>query len=230
MIKQVFKIALFIFFLVNNALAQNGLRQGKIFYEMDFPEIPPAQKAEIADLLPKDATAYFKNGNTRVEMPMPFGKLIIIRDSSKKQFVFAFNNVEKKKKVAFIKTDEEIKKMNKDSNAIKTTVTITKETKKIAGYTATKAIISFEVKGKTVTTECWFSKEIPKVNMGGEQDFLFNQLEGGLLEYTTMQGDMKTIMRIRQIVFEETNDKLFELGPSYKLVKNEEELTEEMIK
>jgi hypothetical protein len=50
------------------------------------------------------------------------------------------------------------------------------------------------------------------------------------LEYTTIQGGIKTIMRIRQIVQEEVNDKLFELGPSYKMVNNEEELATEMLK
>lgn len=229
MMKRVF-IALIYLFAAQVISAQNTIKQGKIFYEMDFPDIPPDQKTAMAEMLPKDATAYFKDGKTRVETPMPFGKLIIIRDPNKKHFLFAFNNADRKKKVAFIKTDEEIKKLLNDSNKFHVDIEITKETKKIAGYTATKAILKMKVNGQDIVTECWFSKEIPKINMGGEQDDVYSKLDGGLLEYITIQGGIKTIMRIRQIVQEEVNDKLFELGPSYKMVNNEEELATEMLK
>jgi division protein CdvB (Snf7/Vps24/ESCRT-III family) len=41
---------------------------------------------------------------------------------------------------------------------------------------------------------------------------------------------MRVTMKIRQLVIEEINDNLFELGANYKIVKNEEELAEEMMK
>lgn len=210
--------------------AQTPIKQGKIFYEMDFPDIPAEQKKMMASMLPKDATAYFKEGKTRVETPTPFGKMIIIRDVQKKDFLFAFNNVEKRKKVAFIKTDEEVKNALADTNKIKINVEVMKETKIIAGYKGTKAIVTANLNGKSSVSEYWFNSEIPKINMGNEQDEIFSKLDGGLLEYTVNQGEMRITMRVRQIVKEEMSDKLFEVGAAYKMVKDEEELANEMMK
>jgi hypothetical protein len=41
---------------------------------------------------------------------------------------------------------------------------------------------------------------------------------------------MRITMRVRQIVKEEMSDKLFEVGAAYKIVKDEEELANEMMK
>jgi hypothetical protein len=226
------RVILPLFFVVFSQIliAQNVIKQGKIYYEMDFPDIPAEQKQMMASVLPKDATAYFKEGKTRVETPTPFGKMIIIRDIQKKEFVFAFNNIEKRKKVAFKKTDEEVKNALSDTNKVNIHVEITKETKMIAGYKGTKAIVTATLNGKSVVSEYWFNSEIPKINMGNEQDAIFSKLDGGLLEYTVNQDEMRIVMRIRQLTKEEINDKLFEIGASYKMVKDEEELANEMMK
>lgn len=211
-------------------LAQSPIKQGKIFYEMNFPDLTLEQKQMMASMLPKDATAYFKDGKTRVETPMPFGKLVMIRNNAKKEFIFAFNNVEKKKKVAFKKTDEEVKTALSDSTKAVIKVEQTKETKMIAGYKGTKAIVKIIMNRDTIESEYWFCNEIPKINMGNEQDEIFSKLNGGILEYTVNQAGMRVTMKIRQLVIEEINDNLFELGANYKIVKNEEELAEEMMK
>lgn len=211
-------------------IAQNPIKQGKIFYEMDFPDIPMEQKIAMGNNLPKDATAYFKDGKTRVETPMPFGKLVIIRNNANKEFIFAFNNIETKKKLAFKKTDAEIQLALKDSTKADVKIEITNETKMIAGYKGTKAKVKTILNKDTIESEYWFNSDIPKINMGNEQDAIFSKLNGGLLEYTVNQGGMKVTMRIRKLVNEEINDNLFELGASYKLVKDEEELAIEMMK
>lgn len=216
--------------ITHTILAQNPIKQGKIFYEMDFPDLPLAQKQMMGSMLPKDATTYFKGDMSRVETPAPFGKLIIIRDASKKEFIFAFNNIEKRKKIAFKKTDAEIKTALYDSTKAKIAIEVTNETKMIAGFKGTKAIVKNTVNDKTLIGEYWFCNEIPKINMGNEQDEIFNKLNGGLLEYTINQGEMRVTMRIRQLVQEEISDKLFELGATYKIVKDEEELANEMLK
>jgi hypothetical protein len=211
-------------------LAQSTIKQGKIFYEMNFPDLTLEQKQMMAGMLPKDATAYFKEGKTRVETPMPFGKLVIIRNNADKEFIFAFNNVEKKKKVAFKKTDEEVKSALADSTKAMIKVELTKETKMIAGYKGTKAIVKAIIKNDTIESEYWFCSEIPKINMGNEQDEIFSKLNGGILEYTVNQAGMRVSMKIRQLVIETISDNLFELGANYKIVKNEVELAEEMLK
>jgi hypothetical protein len=137
MIKRIILPIAFIVF-TQVLLAQSPIKQGKIFYEMDFPDIPSEQKILMGNNLPKDATAYFKNDKSRVETPTPFGKLIIIRDASKKEFIFAFNNLDKKKKIAFKKTDKEVADAVKDSTKAEVKIEITKETKIIAGYRGLK--------------------------------------------------------------------------------------------
>lgn len=229
MLKRII-LPLYIIVFTQIIIAQNVIKQGKIYYEMDFPDIPAEQKQMMASMLPKDATAYFKESKTRIETPTPFGKMIIIRDIQKKEFVFAFNNIEKKKKVAFKKTDEEVKNALADTNKVKINVEITKETKMITGYKGTKAIVTSILNGKSSVSEYWFNSEIPKINMGNEQDEIFSKLDGGLLEYTVNQGEMRITMRVRQIVKEEMSDKLFEIGAAYKMVKDEEELANEMMK
>jgi GLPGLI family protein len=229
MIKRII-LPLYLLIFTQLLIAQNTIKQGKIYYEMDFPDIPANQKQAMASILPKDATAYFKDGKTRVETPTPFGKMIIIRDIQKKEFVFAFNNIEKRRKVAFKKTDEEVKLALSDTNKVKIKVEITKDTKLIAGYKGTKAIVTATVNGKLVVSEYWYSNEIPKINMGNDQDEIFSKIDGGLLEYTVNQGDMHIVMRIRQVVVEEISNKLFEIGEAYKIVKDEEELANEMMK
>jgi len=229
MIKRIILPIAFIVF-TQILLAQSPLKQGKIFYEMNFPDLTLEQKLMMAGMLPKDATAYFKEGKTRVETPMPFGKLVIIRNNANKEFIFAFNNVEKKKKVAFIKTDEEVKTALADSTKAIIKVEQTKETKMIAGYKGTKANVKIIMNRDTIESEYWFCNEIPKINMGNEQDEIFSKLNGGILEYTVKQQGMRVTMKIRQLVIEEINDNLFELGANYKIVKNEEELADEMMK
>lgn len=229
MIKRIILPITFIVF-TQILLAQSPIKQGKIFYEMNFPDLTLEQKLLMASMLPKDATAYFKGGKTRVETPMPFGKLIMIRNNTKKEFIFAFNNIEKKKKVAFIKTDEEVKTALADSTKAMIKVELTKETKMIAGYKGTKANVKAIIKSDTIESEYWFCNEIPKINMGNEQDEIFSKLNGGILEYTVNQSGMKVTMKVRQLVMEEINDNLFELGTNYKIVKNEEELANEMLK
>ena len=229
MIKRIILPITFIVF-TQILFAQSPIKQGKIFYEMNFPDLTLEQKLMMASMLPKDATAYFKDGKTRVETPMPFGKLIMIRNNANKEFIFAFNNVEKKKKIAFIKTDEEVKSALADSTKAMIKVELTKETKMIAGYKGTKAIVKAIIKSDTIESEYWFCREIPKINMGNEQDEIFSKLNGGILEYTVNQAGMRVTMKIRQLVIDEISDNLFELGTNYKIVKNEEELADEMLK
>ena len=50
-------IPLFFAVFTQIPIAQNVIKQGKIYYEMDFPDIPADQKKLMASMLPKDATA-----------------------------------------------------------------------------------------------------------------------------------------------------------------------------
>ena len=63
MLKRVI-LPLFFIVFTQILIAQNVIKQGKIYYEMDFPDIPAEQKKMMASMLPKDATAYFKESKT----------------------------------------------------------------------------------------------------------------------------------------------------------------------
>jgi hypothetical protein len=59
--------------------AQSNIKEGKIKYEMSYPD--SGELASILAMMAGEMIIYFKNGNTRTEMDMKMGKMVLIRDA-----------------------------------------------------------------------------------------------------------------------------------------------------
>ena len=207
--------------------AQNKLIEGKVFYDITYPELSGDAKRFEA-MLPKDATVYFKNGKSRVEMPNAAGKITTIADSSMSDVIILLNL--NGKKFAMKKTAEDIKKAQTDLQgggaAPKVNITKTDETKLIAGYTCKKAIIDLLYGEKTISNYCWYTDMLPKIMNGTDTNY--EAIEGFMMEYTITQDGIKKTLKVRQVFDEKVGDVLFQISPCYRFVKSDEELVEIM--
>lgn len=222
-----YKLIIILLSISLHTWAQNKLTEGKVFYDISYPELSGDAKRFEA-MLPKDATVYFKNGKSRVEMPNAAGKITTIADTGMNDVIILMNL--QGKKFAMKKTAEDIKKAQVDlagvGNAPIITVTKSDETKLIAGYTCKKATIHLKYGETTLNNICWYTDKLPKIMNGTDTNY--EAIEGFMMEYTITQDGITKTLKVRQVFDEKVGDVLFQIPASYRFVKSDEELVEIM--
>ena len=222
-----YKLIIILLSISLHTWAQNKLTEGKVFYDISYPELSGDAKRFEA-MLPKDATVYFKNGKSRVEMPNAAGKITTIADTGMNDVIILMNL--QGKKFAMKKTAEDIKKAQVDlagaGNAPVITVTKSDETKLIAGYTCKKATIHLKYGETTLNNICWYTDKLPKIMNGTDTNY--EAIEGFMMEYTITQDGITKTLKVRQVFDEKVGDVLFQIPASYRFVKSDEELVEIM--
>jgi len=207
--------------------SQNKLTEGKVFYDITYPDLTGEAKRFEA-MLPKDATVYFKNGKSRVEMPNAAGKITTIADSGMNDVIILMNL--QGKKFAMKKTAEDIKKAQVDlagvGNAPDISVTKSDDTKLIAGYICKKATIRLKYGETTLNNVCWYTDKLPKIMNGTDTNY--DAIEGFMMEYTITQDGITKTLKVRQVFDEKVGDVLFQIPTSYRFIKSDEELVEIM--
>jgi hypothetical protein len=139
-------------------------------------------------MFPKMMTVSVKGSKARTEMNVGGGVVIEILDYVSKTKIALINMMGQK--YAIKETAEEIEKDN--AGQPKGVVTLTNETKNIAGYTCKKAIVTTDEDGVKTTFEVWFTDEIG----GKDANFdnpVYKDINGVMLEFTskTPQANMK---------------------------------------
>ncbi len=219
------KILVLMLFVGISTMAQNKLSEGKVFFDISYPDLTGDAK-RFESSLPKDATIYFKNGKSRVEMPNPVGKITTIADTGMADVIILMNLGGKK--FTMKKSPEDIKQAQIDmqGGGVPPTVSIIKtdETKVIAGYTCKKAIINLIHQSKTISSNCWYTDKLPKIMSGTDTNY--DAIEGFMMEYSVTQDGITKILKVRQVIEEKIGDVLFQISPLYRFVKSDEELAE----
>ncbi len=206
------------------AEAQPKITEGKLHYQISYLDLP-AELRKNEQQLPHDATFYFKNEKSRIEMSEGvFGKNVTISDKKNKETIVLLNI--QGKKFALRKSDSEMvevrQSMQTDTAKTVTTIELVNETKKIAGYVCQKAIITKTKKGIATKSECWYTKDLPPYNTEGDE--AFKQIDGFLMQYTIKEASMNMTMTVKMVMALPIEDSYFEIPEGYKLV-SEKQLT-----
>ncbi len=211
------------FLLPTFVMAQTTLTEGKLFYDISYPNLSVDMRRN-EHMLPHDASLYFKNNLTRLEMGIGgMGKNSTIYNRETKVTTILLNI--KGRKFALVQTDSQMaevkKQMNPDTTTYKYSVLLKDDYKTIADRKCRKALV-YKVAGKdTIINECWFTKELPPYNT--ENDPNFKLIDGFLMQYTIQENGMTMVMKVKMVLPVPIENSLFEIPSSYQKV-NEEEL------
>lgn len=196
-----FLMAFLALFLCNSITAQ--VTEGKITYSLEFPDldIPAAQKA----FLPSESITYFKDGKSRSETSAGMGmKSITI--STPQEVIVLLDMMGDKKAV----------RKNLNNSDKSSSIKVTDEERKIAGYICHKAIVS---EGGEDKVEVWFTKDIVG---GGTWGGSFDKIKGAPMEFAIDNKGMKMKMTALSVSAEKVDSKMFEVPKGYKEMTEEE--------
>ena len=191
--------------------------EGKIVFEMSFPDFKDPQ---MAAMLPKEAVAYFKNNQSRMEMNMMMGmKNSTISDGIKKTSVTLIDLMGQKYAIENSASNDAEQKKLKES----TKVSITRDKKMIAGYMCTKALVEIpnpENAKELIKMDMWFTKElsINKNYMNGP----IEKIDGSVLEFSLDQSGMKINLSAKEVLKQPVSDDLFLIPSGYKRMSSAE--------
>lgn len=201
---------------VTGIIAQNF--EGKIVFSIQFPSMNDPQTAAM---LPKEAVAYFKGTKSRMEMNMMMGmKNVTIGDGATGISTVLMDMMGQKYAITSDNSDkaEDAKELEK-----KTKVTITNETKMIAGYKCTKALVEFpDAKDdkKTQQISLWFTKDLVTYNNYGAGPM--RKIEGAVLEFSMGEGMQAMILSAKEVVAQAVDAQKFVIPEGYKKMTQEE--------
>jgi hypothetical protein len=218
--KSFFTILLFI---STQTWGQILIKEGKLFYDISYQNLNADVKRN-EHLLPHDASFYFKDKKTRMEMGLGGkGKNSTIYDGETKKTTVLLNIFGKK--FALIQTDSELvevkKSLRTDTISKETSVVVVEEYKTIADKRCQKALVYIKTPYDTIINECWFTKELPPYNT--ENDPNLKSINGFLMQYSITENGMTMVMKVKMIQSIPIEDRMFEIPATYQVV-NEEEL------
>jgi GLPGLI family protein len=184
--------------------------EGKIVYSITYPKL---DNPEMLGMLPKETTIYMKGDMTRVEANSGMGvKNITISNAKEKKATVLMDMLGQKFQIESTEAESDKDNPYKDAK-----VTITDETKMIAGYKCTKAIVDAKDNGKI---DVYFTKElgVNSKNASGP----FKQIDGAVLEYSMSQQGMNMKFTASSITKEKVADSKFTIPEGYTKVTKEE--------
>lgn len=186
------------------------LKEGTAHYKIDYTM--ESDEGGMKGMLPTDANMSFKGDMFMVETTGGMFDQKTISDSKKQESTMLMDMMGNKVAVKITKADIE-KEKNKGA---KPKVEITNETKMIAGYNCTKAIVKAE---GAEPAEIWFTKDLA-INNGFSQGY--DGIDGMMLEYSVSQKMFTMKMTCTEIKADKVDDKVFEIPSDYKQMTREE--------
>jgi GLPGLI family protein len=203
-------------------LGQTLLKEGKLFYDITYQNLPPEMKRN-EHLLPHEASFYFKDQRTRMEMGLAgMGKNTTIYNGYTRETIVLLNIFSKK--LALKKSDSEMvafkKEMVPDSLKLNFKVSILNEYKKIAGYNCQKAQVIRQTIYDTSINYCWFTRDILPYNTQNEQGL--KEIPGFLMQYSSDNNGVVMQLTVKMVSPVPIEDKMFEIPTTYQVVSDAE--------
>jgi len=202
-------------FLVSAALVAGKPFDGVITYKISYPD-SKFSEAQL-NMFPKVMTVSVKGSKARTEMNVGGGTTVEILDYVAKTKVALINMMGQK--FAIKQTAQEIEKEN--ALQPKGTVSVTNETKSIAGYNCKKAIVTSDEDGVKSTFEVWFTEEIG----GKDANFdnpLYKDINGVMLEFLIKTPQITMKLSATSVEKKAVSAKDFEIPTDYTLTTQEE--------
>ena len=199
-----------LFLIVENSLAQNTKHQvssGKIIFDITYPETQLDEKT-MANL-PTESVMFFKNDKVKIDVNMPMSKTTIISDNKTGEGTMLLDMMGNKWAIKMNK--EQLLKEKETTNG-KPKVELTHESKVIAGYNCTKAIITINTKLGEKSFDAWFTKDLKVKNSFSSQ---IEGIDGFLMEFYNTQNAMNMKMTARSVEPMEVADSEFSIPDGY---------------
>ena len=181
---------------------KNGISEGTIEFEATAVD----QNNSMADMAPKALLVKFKNGKSYAEMSSAMGLLTITYISDlETQTLTQLVKVVYKKNICIQNASDIDKQI---SNTPKPIVTVTKDTKVIAGYKCKKATITYN-DPKLPTFDVFYTEDIAleKPNWFNE----FREIDGVLLEYQLKRYNIELRFTAKTVTSEPISDDQFKV-------------------
>jgi len=210
-------IALLFAAALQPARAQEKLKEGKLTFEISYPESDDMNDQMLA-MLPKDMVRYFKGAKSYTEVKWSMGSTATISDSTTHESVICMDMMDKKTAMKYTPEDAAKDQAERGEYDVK----ITDETKKIAGYKCKKAIVTFK-NGDKNTTEVWFTNELDAANSTRDS---YKGIPGFMMEYATeqkgMHGSMKMKLTCTKVEKIPVSDDMFKIPDGYTVMTRDE--------
>lgn len=201
-VKTILTAAILAFATLINLYAQEF--EGRIVYSITYPKL---DNPDMAAMLPKESTMFIKGDMVRVEANSGMGiKNVTITNVKEKKSTVLMDMLGQKIALTSNGEDEE------DNPYKDAKVTVTEDTKVIAGYKCKKAIIEPK-DSKDGKLELFFTKDLGSNarNASGP----FKQIEGAVLEYSIKQQGMDMKFSASTVSKEKVPDAKFNIPEGY---------------
>jgi len=202
-------------FLVSAALVAGKPFEGVITYKISYPDAKLTE-AQL-NMVPKVMTVSIKGSKARTELNVGGGTEVAILDYAAKSKIALIDMMGQK--FAIKQTAEEIAKEN--TGQPKGTVSITSETKNIAGYNCKKAIVTTDEDGVKTTFEVWFTDEL-----GGKDanfdDPIYQEVPGVMMEFIMKTPQINMKLSATSVEKKAISAKDYEIPADYTLTTSEE--------
>jgi GLPGLI family protein len=193
----------FSLFLTFSASAET-LKEGRITYEISMPKMNGEDVDEqMKAMMPYESIQYYKGDKMRNEMKAGFGSTVTLMEQGGDSITLLMEMmgmktyrrmpVEGRKKGAVSGEKPEIKQ--------------TDESRKIAGYTCKKTLMTFKTEeGEPVQMEAWITEELEVPVQGNPQ---FDSVKGVALEFDFSVREMSMHMKATKVEKVPVSDDLF---------------------
>jgi len=219
---NIFKLLISVFF-IHVSSAQPILNQGKVVFGITYKNLPPVMVLQ-QKYLPKQTTIYFKDSLVRIELGSTGSIQNITIQNTFNGVIYVLLNLFDKK-YALIKHDSDLIAMQKELSTDtikynKALFILDSVTRNIAGYKCIKAVSVKTSLTDTVKTECWFTKNLPALNVRNNPDF--NRIPGFLMQYSATENGITTTFTAKSIVNVLVDDAMFKIPQEYELISQKD--------
>ena len=207
-------LSVFIYSGCFKAFAQGVITEGKVVYEISFPDMELDQKYQA--MMPSESIVYFKDKKSRTEMTVSAGIHTASILDSKSGEIITLTDMMGTKNAMILTEKDQLKSKEKTKDKVKDqfpVITYQNETKVIAGYTCKKVLIQTDAESKPI--EIYYTdklKSVMQINSG------WKNFEGFPLEYTLDMEGMKMMMSAKSVTEEKVDDVQFEIPADYKIL------------
>lgn len=200
-------VAAIIMGLTSTALSKDF--KGVINYKISYPGMEI--DASMAAMMPKMATLTIKDQMSKFEINMgQMGSQIQIIDGNTKTITTVMNMMGQK--FFYVETEEDIKAELGENEDV--SIDIKDETKEIAGYECTKAVVTVKEGSEEMLFTIYFTEEIGSSSMNIDNPY-FNEVPGAMLEFEINTGTGTMKMEAISVDKKKVSDAEFEIPEGY---------------
>lgn len=182
--------------------------KGVINYKITYPGMEV--DAPMAAMMPKMATLTIRGHMSKFEINMgQMGSQMVIIDGKSETITTCMDMMGQK--YYYVESQEEI---NSDMDDDKLSIDIKDETKEIAGYECTKAVITVKEAGEDMLFTIYFTEEITSSSLNMDNPY-FKDIPGAMLEFEINTGGGTMKMSATSVNKKNVSESEFEIPEGY---------------